>query len=42
MVKEIKKGNKNCYVCKACDMAYENRDLAQKCEIGATNIKAAI
>lgn len=32
MVKEVLKNGKKYYMCEACDMFYENRELAQKCE----------
>ena len=32
MVKETKKEDKKYYVCEACDMAYEDKDIAKKCE----------
>ena len=32
MVKEITKDGKKHYVCESCNMAYLDRNLAQKCE----------
>jgi len=32
MVKEIKKNSKKYYECEACNMYYESREMAQKCE----------
>jgi len=32
MVKEIKKEDKVYFMCEACNMYYETKELAQKCE----------
>jgi len=32
MVKEVKKGNKVYYQCEECDMFYDTKKLAAKCE----------
>jgi hypothetical protein len=32
MVKEKKYKDKIYYMCEACDMNYENKDIAEKCE----------
>ena len=31
-MKEIKKDGKTYYMCEACDMYYESKEIAQKCE----------
>ena len=32
MVKEITKDGKRYFICEACNMAYNDKELAQKCE----------
>ena len=32
MVKEIQSKGKTYYICEACDMAYKEKEIAQKCE----------
>ena len=32
MVKEIEKNSKKYFICELCNMAYNSKELAQKCE----------
>ncbi len=32
MVKELRKDNVTLYICEACDLAYEQKEWAQKCQ----------